>query len=103
MSRAADELALSQSATSTALGEFERQFNTQLFDRIGKSLRLNELGQVLLPHAVQLLEHAVEIESLLARQTDFGTPADRSDADRRQLLGDPDRSRFPAPATPARK
>ncbi|MBS0345949.1 MAG: LysR family transcriptional regulator [Proteobacteria bacterium] len=72
VSRAADELALSQSATSTALGEFERQFSTQLFDRIGKSLRLNELGQVLLPHAVQLLEHAAEIESLLARQTDFG-------------------------------
>lgn len=72
VSRAADELALSQSATSTALGEFERQFSTQLFDRIGKSLRLNELGQVLLPHAVQLLEHAEEIESLLARQTDFG-------------------------------
>ncbi|MBS0352516.1 MAG: LysR family transcriptional regulator [Proteobacteria bacterium] len=72
VSRAADELALSQSAASTALGEFERQFDTQLFDRIGKSLRLNELGQVLLPHAVQLLEHAVEIESLLARQTDFG-------------------------------
>ncbi|WP_079433798.1 LysR family transcriptional regulator [Zoogloea sp. LCSB751] len=72
VSRAADELALSQSAASTALGEFERQFDTQLFDRIGKSLRLNELGRVLLPHAVQLLEHAVEIESLLARQTDFG-------------------------------
>lgn len=72
VSRAADELALSQSAASTALGEFERQFDTQLFDRIGKSLRLNELGQVLLPHAVQLLEHAVEIESLLARKTDFG-------------------------------
>lgn len=72
VSRAADELALSQSAASTALGEFERQFDTQLFDRIGKSLRLNELGKVLLPHAVQLLEHAAEIESLLARQTDFG-------------------------------
>jgi len=72
VSRAADELALSQSATSTALGELERQFDTQLFDRIGKTLRLNELGQVLLPHAVQLIEHASEIETLLARKTDFG-------------------------------
>jgi DNA-binding transcriptional LysR family regulator len=27
---------------------------------------------VLLPHAVQLIEHAREIESMLARQTDFG-------------------------------
>ncbi len=72
VSRAADELALSQSATSTALGELERQFDTQLFDRIGKALRLNEQGQVVLPHAVQLIEHAREIESLLTRQTDFG-------------------------------
>lgn len=72
VSRAADELALSQSAASTALGELERQFDTQLFDRIGKALRLNEQGQVVLPHAVQLIEHAGEIESLLARQTDFG-------------------------------
>ncbi len=72
VSRAAAELALSQSATSTALGEFERQFDTQLFDRIGKALRLNELGRVLLPHAVQLIEHAAEIETLLARKTDFG-------------------------------
>ena len=39
VSRAAAELALSQSATSTALGELERQFDTQLFDRIGKALR----------------------------------------------------------------
>ena len=72
VSRAADALALSQSATSTALGELERQFDTQLFDRIGKALRLNEAGHVLLPHAVQLIEHAREIESMLARQTDFG-------------------------------
>lgn len=72
VSRAAAELSLSQSATSTALGELERQFDTQLFDRIGKSLRLNELGRVVQPHAVQLIEHAREIESLLARQTDFG-------------------------------
>ncbi|WP_298624742.1 LysR family transcriptional regulator [uncultured Zoogloea sp.] len=72
VSRAADELALSQSATSTALGELERQFDTQLFDRIGKALRLNELGKTLLPHAAQLIGHAEEIETLLARKMDFG-------------------------------
>ena len=53
VSRAADALALSQSATSTALGELERQFDTQLFDRIGKALRLNEAGHVLLPQALK--------------------------------------------------
>ncbi len=36
---------MSQSAVSGALGDLERQFGLQLFDRIGKRLRLSELGQ----------------------------------------------------------
>lgn len=65
VSRAAEELSLSQSATSTALGEFEKQFDVQLFDRVSKSLRINEIGQQLLPRAVELLDRAKEIESLM--------------------------------------
>src|SRR3569833_1569023 len=72
VSRAAAALALSQSATSTALGEFERQFDSQLFDRVGKTLRLNELGSQLLPKAVELLDRAREIEELLEGKTGFG-------------------------------
>ncbi len=72
VSRAAENLALSQSATSTALGEFERQFDCQLFDRVGKRLRLNELGQQLLPRAVELLDRAREIENLLHGDAGFG-------------------------------
>jgi DNA-binding transcriptional LysR family regulator len=72
VSRAAEELALSQSATSSALGEFERQFNLQLFDRVGKSLRNNEAGQQLLPRAVELLDRAHEIEALLQGHIGFG-------------------------------
>lgn len=72
VSRAAEALALSQSATSTALGEFERQFDSQLFDRVGKTLRLNELGRQLLPKAVELLDRGREIEELLEGKTGFG-------------------------------
>lgn len=72
VSRAAAALALSQSAASTALGEFERQFDSQLFDRVGKSLRLNEFGRLLLPKAVDLLDRAGEIEDLLAGKSGFG-------------------------------
>ena len=72
VSRAAEELSLSQSATSTALGEFEKQFDLQLFDRVSKSLRINEIGQQLLPRAVELLDRAKEIESLLQGNTSFG-------------------------------
>jgi len=65
VSRAAEFLCLSQSATSTSLGEFERQFGVQLFDRIGKSLSINKAGKNLLPKAVELLDRAKEIESKL--------------------------------------
>lgn len=72
VSRAAEALAMSQSATSTALGEFERQFDHRLFDRVGKTLRLNELGHQLLPKAVELLDRAHEIERLLQGDASVG-------------------------------
>ena len=72
VSRASETLALSQSATSTALGELERLYDTQLFDRVGKSLRLNELGQSLLPQAVELIERADAIEAALQGRAGFG-------------------------------
>jgi DNA-binding transcriptional LysR family regulator len=72
VSRAAEALSLSQSATSTALSEFERQFDLQLFDRVGKSLRINQAGQQLLPYAVELLDRAKEIENLLHGHAGFG-------------------------------
>ena len=71
VSRASEELSLSQSATSSSLGEFERQFDLQLFDRIGKSLRINETGRMLLPRAVELLDRAKEIESSLQGNAGF--------------------------------
>lgn len=72
VSRAAEALSLSQSATSTALGELERLYDTKLFDRVGKALRLNELGQSLLPQAVELIERADAIETVLEGRAGFG-------------------------------
>lgn len=66
VSKAAEALSLSQSATSTALGELERLHETRLFDRIGKRLHLNETGRLLLPRAVELLDRSREAEALLA-------------------------------------
>ncbi|MEY2633349.1 MAG: hypothetical protein RIR00_2003, partial [Pseudomonadota bacterium] len=66
VSRAAARLSLSQSAASSALVELERQFDCPLFDRIGKSLRLNGVGRTLLPKADALLAQAGAIENLLA-------------------------------------
>lgn len=71
VSRAARQLAMSQSAASTALGELERQFDCQLFDRRGKRLTLNGLGRKLLPQAMGLLDQAQAVEGLLRHASEL--------------------------------
>lgn len=73
VSRAAEAMNLSQSATSAALAELEHQFSQQLFDRHGKRLRLNEQGRLLLPKAVEFLDRAQEIEALLRGERGLGS------------------------------
>jgi len=62
ISRAASDLAMSQSAASGSLRELEQQFDVQLFDRLGKRLRLSELGRQLRPAAEELLDRARALE-----------------------------------------
>ncbi|WP_417227894.1 LysR family transcriptional regulator [Amphritea sp.] len=62
ISRAADSLSMSQSAASGALRDLESQFDIQLFDRIGKRLKINELGRLLRPRAEALLERARSLQ-----------------------------------------
>jgi DNA-binding transcriptional LysR family regulator len=66
VTHAADRIAMSQSAASTALGELEKQFGRPLFDRVGKRLRLNEVGQAAMTRALEILDRAAELEALLA-------------------------------------
>ncbi len=73
LSRAADQMALSQSAASGALKELEQQFDIKLFDRVGKRLRLNDLGRSLQPKAEALIEQARELENALADHGEVGT------------------------------
>jgi len=73
VSRAAEALSMTQSATSMALAELEKQFNTRLFDRQGKRLQLNTEGRELLPRAMELLDRAQELESLLEGKTGAGS------------------------------
>lgn len=61
---AADRIARSQSAASTALAELEATLGVELFDRIGRRLMLNENGRALLPKAQVLVEQAAELQAL---------------------------------------
>ncbi|QIL80040.1 LysR family transcriptional regulator [Diaphorobacter sp. HDW4A] len=61
---AAEAIALSQSATSSAINELERLLSLRLFDRTGRRLLLNDNGRALLPRAQALLEGAVDVERM---------------------------------------
>lgn len=65
VSIASERLSMSQSAASTALAELERRAAQPLFDRVGKRLRLNEIGHALLPKALEMLDRADELDALL--------------------------------------
>jgi len=60
--KAADALGVSQSAVSMALSDFERSVGERLFDRVSRSVLLNERGRALLPRSVAVIEQAREIE-----------------------------------------
>jgi DNA-binding transcriptional LysR family regulator len=73
VSRAAEQLAMSQSAVSSALADLEQQFDILLFDRIGKRLQLGGLGRSLRPRAEALLEQARALEQGLANRNEVGS------------------------------
>lgn len=72
LTRAAESLAMSQSAASSALRDLESQFDVQLFDRVGKRLQLNELGRSIRPRAQALLEQAGGLEAALSGHEELG-------------------------------
>ncbi|MEM0954219.1 MAG: LysR family transcriptional regulator [Pseudomonadota bacterium] len=66
LSRAADSLAMSQSAASSALRDLEDLYQVQLFDRVGKRLKINTLGLSIQVQAEALLEQAAALDSALS-------------------------------------
>ena len=66
VTRAAHELNFTQSAASMALADLETQLASQLFDRTGKRLQLNDLGRKLLPTVITTAVPVEELDPRLA-------------------------------------
>ncbi len=73
ISRAAESLSLSQSAASSALQDLESRYDTQLFDRVGKRLKLNAAGRNLFPEAENLMKQAEAVDSILAEREAYAS------------------------------
>lgn len=68
ISQAAEQLAMSQSAASNALKDLEDRYGVQLFDRLGKRLRLSDTGRALRASAQSVMDAAEQFEHELNGQ-----------------------------------
>lgn len=65
VTRAAQDLNLTQSATSAAIAALEARYATRLFDRIGRRIELTEAGRLFLVEARAVLAQAAAAEAAL--------------------------------------
>ncbi len=65
---AADRIARSQSAASSALADLEETLGVALFDRVGRRLVLNENGRALLPKAASVLDQSADLQQLFSHE-----------------------------------
>ena len=65
-SLAAEHLHLTQPAVSKRVAALEEQLGKKLFDRIGRTVTLTEAGNVLLPHALKIMQEVKETRRELA-------------------------------------
>ena len=65
---AAQTLALSQSAVSSAIQQLELQIGQKLFDRVGRQLVLNRVGVSLMPAVDEFLAHAARLDFAAERR-----------------------------------
>lgn len=63
VSRAGQELGMSQSAVSSSLSDLEAQLDAPLFDRVGKKLRLSDTGRSLRARAEGLWQAARDLDA----------------------------------------
>lgn len=66
MTRAAEMLHLTQSATSAAIAALEERHAVRLFDRIGRNIKLTSTGRLFLIEARAVLARASAAEAMLA-------------------------------------
>jgi DNA-binding transcriptional LysR family regulator len=66
VTHAAEDLNLTQSAVSSAISALEARHGVRLFDRVGRSIQLNPMGQVFLDEARAVLARAAMAEGALA-------------------------------------
>lgn len=68
VTRAAAELRIAQPALSKQVSQLEQELGVTLFDRVGRSVRLTEAGEALLPHARAVIAQVESAYSEMAER-----------------------------------
>ena len=64
-SKTAQQLGYSQSAVTAQIQQLERELDAQLFERIGRQVKLTQAGQRFLPRALDILNAVHRAESVV--------------------------------------
>lgn len=64
-SKTAEQLGYSQSAVTLQIKQLESELHTQLFERIGKQIKLTQAGERLLPYALEIIGSIRKAESIV--------------------------------------
>lgn len=64
-SKTAEQLGYSQSAVTMQIKQMEADLQTQLFERIGKHVKLTQAGERLLPYALEILDSVRKAEGIV--------------------------------------
>jgi DNA-binding transcriptional LysR family regulator len=75
VTRAAEDLRISQSAASAAIATLESRYRTKLFDRVGRGIQLTETGRLFLREARAVLDRASMARSVLQDLAGLATGA----------------------------
>lgn len=73
-SKAAEQLDYSQSAVTMQIKQLEGELQAQLFERIGKQVRLTQAGERLLPYALEMLEVLQKAEGIAREPEEITGP-----------------------------
>lgn len=68
ISKASAKLMVAQPALSKVIKNLETELDIKLFDRIGKSIHLNDNGKILLKHTTEILRHLDDAKTELREQ-----------------------------------
>ena len=73
VSKAADKMGVAQPYLTKLIGQIESEFGSQLFDKVGRNIKLNQYGEIFYLHAKKVLAEMENLYTEMDYALDSGT------------------------------